>query len=104
MELVSRRAHEATRFVMRIQQRLDALAKIVVGTGLQQEGFPFRWVGSGNRLVEEHLFGVGIFVHGASSILVEGLVIPRVSSIHYLCDLSPADFSKNCAITSGSGS
>jgi hypothetical protein len=66
MELISRRAHEAAGFVVRIKKRLDASAKLVVGTGLQQEGFPFRWIGSGNRLVEEALFGVGGFLHGAA--------------------------------------
>ena len=83
MELISRRPHEAAGFVMRIKQRLDASAKLVVGTGLQQEGVPFRWIGSGNRLVEEAPFNFGNFLHGGGSVLVEGLVIPptRVASL-----------------------
>ena len=76
MELISSCPHEAAGFVMRIKQRLDASAKLVVGTGLQQEGFPFRWIGSGNRLVEEAPFNFGNFLHGGGSVLVEGLVIP----------------------------
>jgi hypothetical protein len=53
---------------MRIKQRHDASAKLSVGTGLQQEGFPFRWIGSGNRLVEEVSFNVGNFLHRGGSV------------------------------------
>ena len=76
MEVISSCPHEIAGFVMRIKQRLDASAKLDVGTGLQQEGFPFRWIGSGNRLVEEALFSVGGFLHGGGSVLMEGWVIP----------------------------
>jgi hypothetical protein len=44
---------------MRRKKRLDVSAKRMIGTGLQQESFPFRWIGSGNRVVEETLFGGG---------------------------------------------
>ena len=83
MEVISSCPHEIAGFVMRIKQRLDASAKLVVGTCLQQESFPFRWIGSGNRLVEEAPFNFGDFLHGGGSVLVEGLVIPptRVASL-----------------------
>ena len=105
MELISRRAHEAAGFVMRIKQRLDASAKLVVGTSLQQEGVPFRWIGSGNRLVEEAPFNFGNFLHGGGSVLVEGLVIPptRVASLSITYAILARQISqKNYAIKSRS--
>jgi hypothetical protein len=71
MEVIASCPHEIAGFVMRIKQRLDASAKIDVGTGLQQESFSFRWIGASNRLVEEELFSVGCFLHGGGSVLIE---------------------------------